>query len=46
MDETCIKAKGERAYPYLAVEKLGKPLDFVLSKRRIKTVATRFFARA
>ncbi len=46
MDETYIKVKGEWAYLYRAVDKLGKTLDFMLSKRRNKTAATKFFARA
>ena len=46
MDESYIKVKGEWAYLYRAVDKLGKTLDFMLSKRRNKTVATKFFARA
>jgi putative transposase len=46
MDETYIKVKGERVYLYRAVDKPGKALDFMLSKRRNKTAATRFFARA
>jgi putative transposase len=33
-------------YLYLAVDKLGKTLDFMLSKRRNKAAATKFFARA
>ena len=48
MDETYIKVKGEWVYLYLyrAVDKLGKTLDFMLSKRRNKAAATKFFARA
>ena len=46
MDETYIKVKGEWVYLYRAVDKLGKTLDFMLSKRRSKTAATKFFARA
>lgn len=46
MDETYIKLKGEWVYLYRAVDKLGKTLDFMLSKRRNKTAATKFFARA
>lgn len=46
MDETYIRVKGEWVYLYRAVDKLGKTLDFMLSKRRNKTAATRFFARA
>lgn len=46
MDETCIKVKGEWVCLYRAVDKLGKTLDFMLSNRRKKSAATRFFARA
>jgi putative transposase len=46
MDETYIKVKGQWVYLYRAVEKLGKTLDFMLSKRRNRTAATEFFARA
>lgn len=45
MDETYIKVKGEWVYLYRAVDKLGKTLDFMLSKRRNKAAATKFFAR-
>ena len=46
MDETYIKVKGEWAYLYRAVDKHGKTLDFMLSKKRNKAAAIRFFARA
>ncbi|MCY1126485.1 IS6 family transposase [Frigidibacter sp. RF13] len=46
MDETCIKVKGEWVYLCRAIDKLGKTLDLMLSKRRNKTAATKFFARA
>ena len=46
MDETYIKVKGAWVYLYRAVDKLGKTLDFMLSKRRNKSAATKFFARA
>lgn len=46
MDETYIKVKCGWVYLYRAVDKLGKTLDFMLSKRRTKTAATKFFARA
>jgi len=37
---------GEWTYLYRAVDKLGKTLDFMLSKRGNKTAAAKFFARA
>ncbi|WP_037317398.1 IS6 family transposase [Ruegeria halocynthiae] len=45
MDETYIKVKGEWVYLYRAVDKHGKTLDFMLSERRNKSAATKFFAR-
>ncbi len=46
MDETYVKVKGEWVYLYRAIDKFGKTLDFMLSKRRNKAAATKFFARA
>ena len=46
MDETYVKVRGEWTYLYRAVDKHGQTLDFMLSKCRNKTAATRFFARA
>ncbi len=46
MDETYVKVRGEWTYLYRAVDKFGQTLDFMLSKRRNKTEATKFFARA
>ena len=46
MDETYIKVKGDWVYLYRAVDKLGRTLDFMLSNRRNKAAATKFFARA
>ncbi|WP_378942448.1 IS6 family transposase [Mesorhizobium sp. ANAO-SY3R2] len=46
MDETYVRVRGEWVYLYRAVDKFGKTLDFMLSKRRNKAAATRFFARA
>ena len=36
----------DETYLYRAVDKLGKTLDFMLSKRGNKTAAAKFFARA
>ena len=46
MDETCVRVKGTWVYLYRATDKLWKTLDFMLPKRRNKTAATKFFARA
>jgi putative transposase len=46
MDETYIKVKGQWVYLYRAVDKFGKTLDFMLSERRNKPAAIRFFAHA
>ncbi len=45
MDETYIKVKEAWVYLYRAVDKHGKTLDFMLSPRRNKPAATKFFAR-
>ncbi|NVO58276.1 IS6 family transposase [Rhodobacteraceae bacterium B1Z28] len=46
MDETYVKVKSEWVYLYRAIDKFGKTLDFMLSKRRSKAAATKIFARA
>lgn len=46
MDETYVKVKGEWVYLYRAINKHGKTLDLMLSKRRNKTAATEFFSWA
>ncbi|WP_264187381.1 IS6 family transposase [Ruegeria arenilitoris] len=46
MDETYVKVKGEWVYLYGAIDKHGKTLDFMLSERRNKAAATKFFACA
>lgn len=46
MDETYIKVKGKWCYLYRAVDKHGKTLDFMLSKRRDRAAARRFIKRA
>lgn len=43
MDETYVNVKGEWVYLYRAVDKFGKTLDFMLSKRRNKAAATKSF---
>ena len=46
MDETYIKVKGKWTYLYRAVDKYGKTLDFMLSKRRNKRAVLRFFRQS
>ncbi|NVO56613.1 IS6 family transposase [Rhodobacteraceae bacterium B1Z28] len=46
MGETYVKVKGTWVYLYRAVDKHGRTPDFMLSKRRNKAAATKFFARA
>lgn len=46
MHETCPFVKGKWVCLYRAVDKFGKTLDFMLSRRRHKAAATKFFARA
>ena len=44
MDETYIKVKGAWKYLYRAVDKQGKTVDFLLTAKRDKAAAMRFFA--
>lgn len=46
MDETYLKVKGEWTYLYRAVDKFGNTIDFMLSIKRDKPAATRFFTQA
>ena len=46
MDETYIKVKGTWKYLYRAVDKEGKTVDFLLTARRDKAAALRFFEKA
>ena len=46
MDETYIKVKGDWKYLYRAVDKQGKTGDFLLTAKRDKAAALRFFQRA
>ena len=46
MDETYIKIKGEWVYLYRAVDTEGNTVDFLLTKKRDKKAATRFFKKA
>ena len=46
MDETYIKVKGAWHYLYRAVDKEGKTVDFLLTARRDKAAALRFFDKA
>ena len=46
MDETYIKVKGAWKYLYRAVDKAGKTVDFLLTARRDKAAALRFFEKA
>jgi len=46
MDETYIKVRGVWMYHYRAVDRDGKTLDFMLSKRRDTAAATLSFAKA
>lgn len=46
MDETYIKVKGEWVYLYRAVDKYGKPIDFLLTKQRDQAAARRFLNKA
>jgi putative transposase len=46
MDETYIKVKGQWVYLYRAIDKEGNTVDFLLSEKRNKAAATRFFEKA
>ena len=46
MDETYLKVKGKDVYLYRAVDKFGKTIDFLLSEKRDKAAATRFFEKS
>lgn len=46
IDETYLKMKGEDVYLYRAVDKMGNTVDFMLSKKRDKKSAFRFFQKA
>jgi putative transposase len=46
MDETYVKLKGKWKYLYRAVDKAGKTIDFLLTAKRDKAAARRFFEKA
>ena len=46
MDETYIKVKGIWKYLYRAVDKEGNTVDFLLTEKRDKAAANRFFEKA
>jgi putative transposase len=46
MDETYIKVKGVWKYLYRAVDKEGRTVDFLLTAKRDKAAAKRFFDKA
>lgn len=46
MDETYIKVKGAWKYLYRAVYKEGNTVDFLLTARRDKAAALRFFEKS
>jgi transposase-like protein len=46
VDETYIKVRGQWVYLYRAVDKEGRTVDFLLSRRRDVAAAKRFFSRA
>ena len=46
MDETYIKVLGKYRYLYRAVDKYGKTVDFLLTKRRMKGSAQKFLNKA
>ncbi len=46
MDETYVKVKGAWKYLYLAVNKAGATVDFLLTDKWDRTAALRFFRKA
>jgi transposase-like protein len=46
VDETYIKVKGKWKYLYRAVDSSGKTIDFMLSAKRDRRAAKRFFRKA
>ncbi len=46
MDETYIRVGGKDRYLYRAVDKQGNTVDFLLTKRRMKGSAQKFFNKA
>jgi putative transposase len=46
VDETYLKIRGPWVYLYRAVDKAGRTVDFLLSRRRDMSAAKRFFSRA
>ena len=46
MDETYVKVKGQWKYLYRAVDKDGNTIDFLLTAKRDKKAALRFFKKA
>ena len=46
VDETYLKIRGQWADLYRAVDKEGRTVDFLLSRRRDMAAATRFFSKA
>jgi len=46
MDETYIKVKGKWRYLYRAVDKEGRTIDFLLTIKRDRKAAKRFFKKA
>ena len=46
MDEIYLKVRGQWVYLYRAMDKPGRTVDFLLSKKRDIAAAKRFFSRA
>jgi len=46
MDETYIRIKGKNVYLYRAVDSQGNTVDFLVSEKRDKRAARRFFKKA
>jgi len=46
MDETYIKIKGKWRYLYRAIDKFGKTIEFMMTRKRDKAAAKAFFRKA
>ena len=46
MDETYVRVRGEWMYLYRAVDKIGKTVDFLLSRNRDVNAAKAFLRKA
>src|SRR4051795_6413333 len=46
IDETYVKVRAQGRYLYRAIDKLGNPVDFLLTAKRVLDAAKRFFRKS